>query len=368
MSVAGSRTPLPILTTLRFFAATEVVLRHYPLPVQSEFLRDLTSAGYHAVTFFFILSGFILTYVYTGPVEQIQLNVTTREFWKARIARVSPAYFLGLLLLLPRFLYTALISKIQSLDLFILGLVLVPAFQQAWWPPAALLWNAPAWSLSVEFLFYALFPMLVHVTSKWSRYFFLLSAYGLVVAVTIFRSAILPDSALESVGWSNFKWFFPIFHLPQFIFGVALARLYLFGPAISSRIHATMLSVGAIGVVFFFGMHPPLPWWAEGNTSLVPLFSLVILGGARAEMAFKVLTFPAMVLLGESSYSIYILHIPVAFWWEWITRKVLRLGLPAWTDFWLFFALVITVSVLSFLYVETPLRRRILGHREHRAA
>src|SRR4051794_36302794 len=81
---ALTRPPLPVLTSLRFFAAAEVVTFHevYTLPEIPTCIRDLTSAGYESVTFFFVLSGFILTYVYadyTGPAT---------AFWRARVARI----------------------------------------------------------------------------------------------------------------------------------------------------------------------------------------------------------------------------------------------------------------------------------------
>ena len=79
------RPKLPILTSLRFFAAAEVLLYHFgrmtDVDVVAYYLGDslnrfpgsivqiATSAGHEAVTFFFVLSGFILTYVYAGPVE-----------------------------------------------------------------------------------------------------------------------------------------------------------------------------------------------------------------------------------------------------------------------------------------------------------
>ena len=49
-------------------------------------------------------------------------------------------------------------------------------------------------------------------------------------------------------------------------------------------------------------------------------------------------------------------------------QRVLRSSLPIFLDFAMYFALVIALSLLSYLYVEKPLRRWILGHREHRDA
>src|SRR5579875_2310310 len=93
------RTEIPALTSLRFFAALWVVLFHIrelglwpggPLPY-----RALVRVGYLGVSFFFVLSGFILVYVYAGR------HIPKGRFWQARFARVYPAYLFSLLIFLP---------------------------------------------------------------------------------------------------------------------------------------------------------------------------------------------------------------------------------------------------------------------------
>jgi peptidoglycan/LPS O-acetylase OafA/YrhL len=59
------RRNLPPLTSLRFFAASGVVIFHYNL-TSPIFPSGLAGFGYEAVTFFFVLSGFILAY---APME-----------------------------------------------------------------------------------------------------------------------------------------------------------------------------------------------------------------------------------------------------------------------------------------------------------
>jgi peptidoglycan/LPS O-acetylase OafA/YrhL len=365
------RPPLPVLTTLRFFAAAEVLVYHAPGldGISSHFIRDLFSAGYQAVTFFFVLSGFILTYAYTGRTERDYLNATTRSFWRSRIARIAPTYFFALLVGLPAFLYGALVAKIVSVEHLILGLALIPAFMQAWWPPVAFLWNGPAWSLSVEFFFYAIFPALACLTSRLPRGLFLVLAFALVVATAVARATMQTslEFATDPVARSNFELYFPIFHLPQFIFGIALGRVYLFGPIISARLHVGMLYVGAGLLIALFGFRSNLPeWvsWLRTDAGLALLFGLVIFGGARTEgRNLKMLACPALVLLGEASYAMYILHTPIYFWWHWITAKAMGWNLPLLVDLFFSVALVTGASILIYLHVEKPLRRWLTDDR-----
>ncbi len=366
------RAPLPALTSLRFFAAAEVLIYHAlgSTDLSPHFVRNLFSAGYQAVTFFFILSGFILTYAYTGRTEHDYLNVSTRSFWRARIARIAPAYYFALLLGLPAFLYGAFIAKIVSIEHLILGLALVPTFMQAWCPPAAFLWNGPAWSLSVEFFFYAIFPVLACLVSRLPRGLFFALAFALVVATAVARATMQTslEFPADPVARANFEGYFPIFHLPQFIFGMALARVYLFGPIISARLHAGMLYVGAGLLIVLFGFRSDLPeWvsWMRTDAGLALLFALVIFGGARTEGAPQMLACRPLVLLGEASYAIYILHSPIGFWWHWFTLKVMGWSLPLLVDVALSVTLTIGASILTYLYVEKSLRRWLaFGRRE----
>ena len=101
-----NRPPLPLLTTLRFFAAAEVVAFHVVQAktngaIPEGFLWGLVSGGYAAVIFFFVLSGFILAYAHTGDSERTACNVKATRFWRLRFARIAPAYYLALLLALP---------------------------------------------------------------------------------------------------------------------------------------------------------------------------------------------------------------------------------------------------------------------------
>ena len=91
-NLGAMRPNLPALTSLRFFASLLVVFFHYnnnakglPLPY------GVTHFGYEAVTFFFVLSGFILTYVHLAEDD---LNLNPRDFTYRRIARLAPSYLL----------------------------------------------------------------------------------------------------------------------------------------------------------------------------------------------------------------------------------------------------------------------------------
>jgi peptidoglycan/LPS O-acetylase OafA/YrhL len=357
--VTGSvpRPDVPVLTSLRFWAAAIVVLNHLDaehLGYLPDIVKGWCQSGYEAVTFFFVLSGFILTYVYSSTRENESLNVSTRQFHMARLARIGPAYYLALVLLLPPFVYGFAVAGIMSAETFAVAVLAVPTLVQAWLPPVSFSWNGPAWSLSVEIFFYMLFPLLLCKTRTLSRREFLMVA-ALAVAVSTMARSFIPG---HTQNWQYFLHYFPLFHLPSFLFGMALGRIYLFARPLSGAMNRLCFAAAAIVLCLLLGYRVALPSWLLTDAVLVPLYGLVILTGARLEgRLHSALAHPLLVLLGHASYSIYILHIAIAFWWQWIARKVLRISLAPTTELVVILFLVVSISVGVFLYFERPLRR-----------
>ena len=365
---ATRRPPLPVLTTLRFIAAAEVVAFHiaqtrpgWEKPVG--LLSGLVSGGHAAVIFFFVLSGFILAYVHAGDSERAACDVEAPRFWRLRFARIAPAYYVALVLALPIIAQVVAQSPASSWSIAA-GLMSVVLFLQAWWPAYITLWNFPAWSLSVECVFYAVFPWLARVVARWPATIVLAASYALIVLASAWRIDLLSWTGMLAQTPTD-EWlvpsFFPVLHLPLFILGMAMARLFLFGPALSSRLHAAMLGVGMALLVVIFGAASMLPSWTRSDAALAPVFALVIFGGAGAASVVPLLTLPVFLLLGEASYAIYILHIPLRYCWEILVEAVLGMSLSPWLNFPLYFGFVVLVSLAVFRQVETPMRKWIAG-------
>jgi peptidoglycan/LPS O-acetylase OafA/YrhL len=157
-------------------------------------LKDLASGGFAAVAFFFVLSGFILSYAHAGPSEHDGCDVKASVFWRLRFGRIAPAYYLGLLLSIPFVAYHLDVLAVTGWSRFV-GPVLVILFLQAWWPRFALLWNFPAWSLSVECLFYAVFPSLARALARVPR--------TTLFAITYALSGVFPTLAFALVHIRN---------------------------------------------------------------------------------------------------------------------------------------------------------------------
>jgi len=232
----------------------------------------------------------------------------------------------------------------------------VPLMLHAWFQPTALVWNAPGWSLSVEAFFYAVYPPMLCWATRISRPALLASSIAALIGVELLR-----DWLSRRGGTSWLPAFVPLFYLPQFVCGIALARLLVGDQPRSAALHEVLLALGLCAVVAAMQAKPTHSWLAS-NLVLVPLFGLVIFGAAGAAGPLsRALSVRPLVVLGEASYALYILHWPLAMWWQRLTQRALGLSLPPAMDFALYFALIVLVSVAVLYLIEKPGRRWISG-------
>ena len=304
-SAVEERPPIRALTSLRFFAAFAVLLFHSGSSAATAtghiptVILNLLDNGYLGVSFFFILSGFILTYVYQSFTDARSLA----KFYSARFARVYPIYLLCLALIFP-VLPAQSVSWREAPQFALL---------QSWSPPHFLAfenWNAQAWTLSVELSFYILFPFL-------SRVFTRLSPGGLAALTCVAAGSILLGrlsyiSGKETLYWSALEYVpLPLLRLPEFVYGVGLALIFLRRDRSRSPPWASQSSL-ALAVAVMASSNSP---WVAPVASIC--FGLVIYSFAdnpRPRGLSAALSSRPLVLLGSASYSLYLLELPIREW------------------------------------------------------
>lgn len=371
MRIAAPRPHLPALTGLRFVAAMHVVLFHTALPylgAAPAWLKSIAGSGFVGVSLFFVLSGFILAYNYLdgGP----ETRVEPRSFWAARFARVYPVYALGLLVSLPFFVGDMAGRTGRTLAWFAVAGGAVPALVQSWLPKTTLIWNGPGWSLSTEAFFYLVFPLLAAPVLRLRRrglLLLLLGAWALTFAAPLAYMAADPDRLGAGVGhvhvtfWLNVVKFNPVVRLPEFVMGVALGRLYVLrraegGGAGEGRWGGVLALGTAAGVAAVLAVGARLPYVVLHNGLLAPAFAALVwlLAAGRGPLG-RPLAGRAMGLLGESSYALYVLHLPLSSLFH--AAGVGRPGSPWFLAAYL--AAAVTVSVAVLRGVEEPARRAL---------
>lgn len=378
------RRPLPALTGLRFFLAIWVVVFHLVpstlsleipwLPWAPEAIDCLLRTGYVAVSIFFVLSGFVLAYNY--DLGKNWNHKQRQRFGVARFARIYPAYFAGLVVLIPVAVYrvwSGIPLGEYSLSTGFLSLFLL----QAWIPNAALTWNYPGWSLSGEAFFYVSFPFIGYWLWKLERRGAMLGALvGLwvlslappLVAVLIPVSGFGDIAAAGGVAsggepWANLVSYDPLAGLPAFCAGVVLARLYRSVPPGSRWFgRGDWLGVPAlVALLVTLANADRLPLPLVHNGLLLPVYSALIFGLALGGgVVARLLSLSSLVFLGNASYAMYILHFPIA---EWLLLAGKLLHYPivldslAWAMFYTF--IVIAGSSIFYQFAEEPLHQKL---------
>lgn len=348
-----------------------VVLFHVTLEVGGSKFATLPAPVAHflgcgpaAVSFFFVLSGFILAYTYCQPDGS--LRGTRGRFWWARFARIYPLYFLSFVLDVPRALsyfsenassHSAALAKAAISGIGYVGLM------QSWIPRITDIWNTPGWSLSTEAFFYATFPFVLVATRSWSLRRLLavaLAGWAVVVASSLVVAAVRPELAEDyffKIAWRSF----PLLRLPEFALGIAVGRA--FNGDLSPEFDRWLggLSVGAcilLAGIFLFDTR--LPSILVRNALGAPFFAIIILGIARGRLGvFGWLRSEPWVTLGRSSYAVYILHEPLKTWFVWIASACGVTASPA-----LLVAYVVALQLFclaAFKLVEDPVRRLLTG-------
>lgn len=353
------------LTFIRFIMVILVLFYHgyggvyIDLLKGLPFLPELLRTAPTAVSYLYVLSGFVMVLVYYRPQEKFDFF----GYWKARFVRIYPLYLIAFLL--TSYFYIDSILRIKPPKI-IANLFVV----QAWVPAYSQSFNYASWSMTVEFFFYAIFP------------FFVLWAYRQPLKKLIWLAIGLwiVTQAVYQVLWigyldthRNFIIYFPVFHLNSFIMGVVGGIWYLrIGKyqEIGSRVVLSVLGISTLLVagysVISLKYIPALPHNLQPMAGiLAPIMILFIVSLAMdTSRLSKYLNHPWLINLGESSYAIYILHVPVI----WLFERFIFESSFSFAE-GLFrvaiFPLMILIGIITHFYVDIPLRRWLKNTLQH---
>jgi peptidoglycan/LPS O-acetylase OafA/YrhL len=369
-----SRPYLTTLTPLRGIAAVIVVFFHSNLmfmPFMPINKPHVITAGWLWVDFFFVLSGFIISYVYGNDFK---VSVSTAGYWKyikARFARVYPLHFVTMIWCLTCALiiihhangihpffwdmlnpFTAIPSLllVQSLGLYISAPL-----------------NTPSWSLSTEWWMYMIFPLLVPYFQRIKlpgKIFTLFGIAGLFLLVKYYLGPV----NLPFPGGSpslNVVADFGIFRcMAGFLLGMFLYTIH------QECIAINFFRQSWVFGVFFIGAIVAMHMGAE-DILIVAFFPFIILSAAYNTSAVKkMLDIPFLQRLGDWSFSIYMVHVPIIylFWiyqtihdpFKWANFPPDITVQPDYvTGLWMCMvvvALTLLLASITYQYIEVPAR------------
>ncbi len=345
---------LDSLTGLRFFAAWLVLQHHFTNFALIPGLDRFTGFGTTGVTFFFVLSGFVLTWSF-------QPRDTAPRFYWRRFARIWPLHFVTTLLAIPVFYAW----RDAPMDW---GAVLLSfALLHAWVPTATTYFagNPASWSLSCEMFFYAIHPLIIRRTLRLGL--LVLGVATVVILATLYLVADWSSVFSDRVqGWLLYV--SPIFRVGEFLLGMGIAIAIKRGLRLPVGVVTASLFLAA-WFIFYYEVAPDYlslqlrEVVAYLDYAMLPaLYGLVIIGAAQLDLsgAPSLLRHRLMILLGQWSYALYLIHATVIYAIiEWIGPRS-----TSWLNVgWLAAVSAVCIAISAALYhglehpVEQYLRR-----------
>ncbi|HEX9382904.1 MAG TPA: acyltransferase, partial [Gemmatimonadaceae bacterium] len=349
------------LTGIRFYAAVPVYLSHVAMiPGMTALIGTnlFFNSGDVGVSFFFVLSGFILTYNYADFFRDGVSAGDYKRFVWDRLTKIYPVHVLTLLMVLP----IAVFSPQKPLDWRAVPVHLTllqclwPSSEPAFWEYL----NVPSWSISCEGFFYLLAPMAV---------FFAFGNRRRWVPVVV---AVGYACGLGLLLWhgqsDNAQLYFVARFAPtrfvEFLVGVFMARGFLTSSrqpleGISGLAQSTGIMLIIAGVIY--RQYAAWPLW--GGLLYVPGSVLLILGLAHGRGFFAAyLSRPWCNRLGMASFSLYLIHVPLL---RAVKGVFLYSGwrVHSWPAMWAvvigIFMVVQTAALYTYYWYELPLQKRL---------
>ncbi|HEY7771889.1 MAG TPA: acyltransferase, partial [Marinagarivorans sp.] len=356
---------MPALTGIRFFAILHIFLYHlwslYNLELDPPFTHLMQSIeklpelairycshGWMSTSFFFLLSGFILSYLYWRPDGN--LSTSRRTFWINRFTRIYPIH---LIILIPTGLIMASNYAFDSLAAvanFAGALIATATLTQAWYPPWVPSFSWPTWTLSALIFLYLVTPLSMRILRRLSR-------RGMFIALAILPVLSLIPT-LASVFWvenphgfsqneSVFIGSLPLFWLPHFVAGLLLARAFGIQRGESAwrpqkTRHFAWGDVALLAVIAIALMpdisNEPLRYFIRHGL-LMPLYMVITLDLARHHgVAARLFSLPGTGFLGNTGFSIFV--------WQNLVMAGCWIALMINPDAWAYQLEIATLAVI----------------------
>ena len=340
------------LTFTRFLAAISIVIFHYgqkSFLFNNKFVDFIVEKADVCVSYFFILSGFVMMIAYANKTA-----ISSKEYLINRLARIYPVYFLAILIML------FVQIRLHAIDY--IGLLCNIFMIQAWIPGKISSINPPGWSLSVEILFYLIFPFIFNKCFRKIRlekliiYIVLFWILSQIIFQTLWFIYLKNDSQILDDLMNS-----PLLRINEFLIGNLAGFLYTEKLKFKNGNYdfLIILFISFIILALKFSMN------LNFHNGLLAVFfiPLIILISLNNGLITKLFQNRSLVFLGEISFGIYILQHPVfSVISAYSVKKYLHMTDVTMVFFLRLILLIIAASV-SYLYIEKPIQNLIKTRR-----
>ena len=341
----------PALDGLRGVAVVMVMLYHH----HGRFAVGVFRGGYLGVDIFFVLSGFLITWLLlhewstSGSIHFV-------AFWGRRARRLVPALLAMLVVVavLDRFVYPTSLQPVIRADVpWVLG------YLENWHLASASgATSSPlshSWSLAVEEQWYLLWPVALMILLRLTRN----RPRRLLGTVVSLAAVGAVGTAVAFNGSDGYRVFFGTdARAQELLVGSALAVWCATMASPRSRLPGPLLDRAGLLALLMLGAYAvagpsSLPALRGGYLVAALVTALVILSAmVPGSWAGSLLARRELVAVGRVSYGLYLFHFPI---YRWLNPPAT--GLDGWPLFVLRFAVTAVVALASFVWIEQPIRR-----------
>lgn len=355
-----ARERIDSLTGVRGLAALWVALFHgvgswsmertFPVVI-----ANIVGCGWLAVDLFFVLSGYVISYVHQRDFLGLSASECLR-FLKLRISRIYPAHGAVALLWLPvivgaAVLLPGIVSAGVAKQFNARTLLFALTLLNGWGIPGSTGWNLPSWSVGSEWFAYLTFPLIAVVANR-------LRSAAAFVAIGAATMAITLTLAFLIGGGSHYmlpeQWTLVRVE-SEFLLGCCAFGVARYSPA--NRLYDLLCAGAGLTVIGVAAIGAP----GLQVATMIVAFAALILGLAKSKRVGSLLGGRLLVYLGEISYSLYLIHGLVLL----LLRTALshglrgvRLGAVASLGVLsLYVCAIVLAAHVLYMYVENPARR-----------
>lgn len=341
---------IPSLTSIRGIAALWVVFFHIHLTYKENLFFSFFENGDLGVDIFFVLSGFIMSFVY-GETNFRESNFKKfyGEFIGARVSRVYPLHLFTLLfLLLVVFILPGFRERYDA-DYFNLTTFVANIFLVQNWGITNVGWNAVSWSISAEWFMYLLFPLMLYlrqkITTKYNLYIF-----SFIIILSHYSFIYIFD--LSGYGGISLGGMVRVFF--EFSLGFSLYFIKDDFKKLFLRAHGYIIFI-AIATMLLSSAIKPLWYLFLPSTAILILH----LGTVDCRVS-RILSQRVFLYFGNISFSLYMWHWIVINIQNWMGYKniiTLQSNVSIYISCFMMLAISITIAHYSYLYIEIPARK-----------
>ncbi|MFS1912022.1 acyltransferase family protein [Vibrio sp. 10N.286.48.B7] len=341
------RQQINSLQVFRGLAALAVVVHHAAGATDDfignipQWIHNTLDLGMYGVDFFFVLSGFIIMYVHQHDTKSFH---SAKQYMVSRFIRVFPIYWLIAIAIAAAYTLLPGLSAAGTRDVSLIGSVLLL-------PSSGVPILSVAWTLIHEVMFYIIFLL------------FFINTRAFVVFVAFWLVSILYTQVNGGIGIGAERYLLSLLNI-EFILGMLAAWLL-------NHIHNTKVAIqfviagSVIGFASLYELSKEVP---DAIRLIFALsMSMLILGMAVVERQLHIKWPSILLVLGNASYSIYLIHKPA----QSVTQRMLGVMDFDWI-YGLIVGVILTTAagVILHLVVEKPIinlcRKRLKALKKHR--